>query len=1561
MNRSEGWGGVRRRLGLPSAVLVLTASLLAVGAPPGGAVDGEADAEARFSACVGPALERAGFEDITRSFAEDAVNCLAHYRITKGRTADSFDPDAPVLRWQMALFMARAAGPAGIILPPASNQGFIDVEGVFEEGRRAIDQMAELRIMAGEGGGRFGPDEAVNRAEMALILEAFLKEAEVGAGGEDISDVQPDDDVFDDLDRVTRNEYQAIRKMFEAGVAVGTSRNRFSPDGLVTRAQMAVFITRALAHTQARPEGLTFQAEDAAVTLGEPVEMVVSIRDRRFVPVTDALVDLFYASDAGDAFERDGTCDIDEVRAVQGSVPCEIVYGDDITDESGDLEVVFAPEETATVWAWSGRVGDEYDDDRDSGRGSSLRIGVTKGADRLRVTDDMADNSRYVRFGQRVTFTFQLVDEDGASVREKDQQITIAVEESVFREGVGSASQRSSSTRTYRTDQTGRVTLSFRQVDPRPSSRDAGDRAELDLDVFLPAGSGLTLDDMTALGMAGGGAGDRPAAVWSDEAGTASSYSLILSQSVSYHEASDSGRGAVNSVAAVLVDQYGEALSRRSVSFYSDDPDGIGAAADGSARLRRTTNRSGRAVLTYSRDSDENGAERIWAVFTDPGGAGAADDILVRAAPITHYWAEEATGALSGPLLEKDTAANRLVVSSGGRIHLIEYDGNDQLNNLDGPATLAAFEAHLGHTGEERPIPKEVVAWVRVDAYASRSSGVSSITLLGGSAADVPARAAQVLLSDDLDPGQTHLKLDAARTVAFTLQVADSAGNPVAERGWQVTVTYTETPVGGSAGAQRTRTVTTDDEGRAEFSFTQAGTAAAGETAKVVFTVSAAARSGASLPVVGAVSKGAAAPDDDPVTADRGKYRVQGADDGAGAAAGLVISRPQNSSPYTAASSGGAQNTVTARIVDKYGVTAASVSDTVSFLSDDENGLWAEGSTFSSAEAGGKRVLGGTAKTANQQAASGGSASVTYSRASSEGAVETIWASVTVGADNFTSNRLYHYWTERARAPVTGRILHEDPGSDRLVIFAQERVMLVEYDGGDLLNGSRSLSAFEDGFSDAAHLRVAAYNPGGVSRLELLSEWPALDHPDGPAAGAAARFGQSFAADNGVLVVGAGNEAVGGAERAGRVYVYDGMGDSSPAVLSAPSPEANGNFGYDVDISGDTIAVGAPRNPHLNEASAADNGRVFVYVRPAGGWRTGQSPAAVLTNSGLGASGRFTLAASVNGVNYPACTDSARFNHRFGYGVAVSRDESTVAVTSRDPRAPVPNCSSASSRGDGLAYVFEKNDNGTPGWENDNGRGRAVLWPSTTIARTDGNSEEFGRERSVSVSNDGGVIVVGMGLRPIQADPSDPATLRSRAGSAYVFVRRGPEWNTGDSPVARPVIQTAVLAAPQPREQQWMGKYVAVSGDGGAVAASGHFAAGQGKPGEMFVFTRPAGGWADSSSPAVLSAERGRAADVFGQYVAINNAGTEAAAGRHYRQEGDFRGSVVVFGRPSGGWADDGSVDEEYLGAAVNGHLGWQTAFDKTTDALYSAHRSEPDYPGAASGGRLLTVFRISR
>ena len=165
------------------------------------------------------------------------------------------------------------------------------------------------------------------------------------------------------------------------------------------------------------------------------------------------------------------------------------------------------------------------------------------------------------------------------------------------------------------------------------------------------------------------------------------------------------------------------------------------------------------------------------------------------------------------------------------------------------------------------------------------------------------------------------------------------------------------------------------------------------------------------------------------------------------------------------------------------------------------------------------------------------------------------------------------------------------------------------------------------------------------------------------------------------------------------------------------------------------------------------------------------------------------------------------------------------------------------------------------------------------------------------------------------------------------------------------------------KARQVMGRTVAVSDDGSTVLAGGSFLSGDNQPGVMYLFSKPDAGWAtlngDTTSSVILSASPGRARpnDALGYYVALSSDGAEAAGGRHYRQEGDFRGSVVTFKRPSGGWANDSSPDDEFLGPFVNARLGWAVTYDKSTGDLYSAIRNET----LVDSGRLLTVHKISR
>ena len=64
---------------------------------------------------------------------------------------------------------------------------------------------------------------------------------------------------------------------------------------------------------------------------------------------------------------------------------------------------------------------------------------------------------------------------------------------------------------------------------------------------------------------------------------------------------------------------------------------------------------------------------------------------------------------------------------------------------------------------------------------------------------------------------------------------------------------------------------------------------------------------------------------------------------------------------------------------------------------------------------------------------------------------------------------------------------------------------------------------------------------------------------------------------------------------------------------------------------------------------------------------------------------------------------------------------------------------------------------------------------------------------------------------------------------------------------------------------------------------------------------------------------------------------------------------MYVFTKPAGGWATTDQPSEQYAGPIRNGRLGWGTTFDRTTGALMSSLRQErvgtasTIYPGKCS------------
>lgn len=654
----------RRRVALLAVLLVASAVMVQA---PVRAIDGQPDHLPVYSACTGAARLSAGFFDVVSSFAEPAINCLAYYGIAVGKEPNRFAPNDPITRLQMALFLSRAAGPAGVILPAPAARGFEDIGHLAPHIQDAINQMAALGVTRGTSPTTFHPESPLDRRQMAVFLYRFLVLAPTGPGGTDPSMVKPDDNVFRDLGNQPAAVVDAIRVMYEMGVTVGVTDTTFSPGALLTRAQMALFITRALAHTNSRPEGVSLQSRTSIISDGDTLEVQVSIRDAQFRPRVRTLIDMFStpADDPFAPFSDRGTC-LQGAEAVFGSRACAIDRADLQVDQYGNLQFVLQPPRGIRLWAWTGSVGDRFL--LSDTLLTTTDIQVLKAASALSVTDDMSATAEMLMFGDSVEFEFQLVDEDGRAVGEAGHraQITTTYETNGVRD--------LTVVRTYRTDSLGRFTVTYQAADPATTAAD--DETTLDIDVMVQA---LTVVDRSTLGVVGADDSDDDArVVWSDQPPAAAT--LRLRQSVEYHELAESGPGPVNVIVGILTDQYGDPVTGVDIEFTGDGDYGLGAAP-----AVRNTDSRGVANLRYIWDGTMSTPEAISAETTDG---------KVTAEPIVHYWAvpqDEGRSGLGVPILVYDVVAN-LIVHDPARPKLVRYDENDRLTIRGAPVRIETFE-----------------------------------------------------------------------------------------------------------------------------------------------------------------------------------------------------------------------------------------------------------------------------------------------------------------------------------------------------------------------------------------------------------------------------------------------------------------------------------------------------------------------------------------------------------------------------------------------------------------------------------------------------------------------------------------------------------------------------------------------------------------------------------------------------------------------------------------------------------------------------------------------------
>ena len=168
------------------------------------------------------------FSDVPANYwAGTAISWLVEAGITQGVTPTEFQPNGIVNRAQMAVFLWRAAGePAAV-----TQQTFTDVPADYWA-NDAISWLVEAGITQGVTPTEFQPNGIVTRGQMATFL--WRANAEPAPGQpHSFTDVTP-----------TSYYNTAVSWAVDVGVTQGTSPGLFSPNGKVTRGQMATFLWR---------------------------------------------------------------------------------------------------------------------------------------------------------------------------------------------------------------------------------------------------------------------------------------------------------------------------------------------------------------------------------------------------------------------------------------------------------------------------------------------------------------------------------------------------------------------------------------------------------------------------------------------------------------------------------------------------------------------------------------------------------------------------------------------------------------------------------------------------------------------------------------------------------------------------------------------------------------------------------------------------------------------------------------------------------------------------------------------------------------------------------------------------------------------------------------------------------------------------------------------------------------------------------------------------------------------------------------------------------------------
>ncbi len=344
------------------------------------------------------------------------------------------------------------------------------------------------------------------------------------------------------------------------------------------------------------------------------------------------------------------------------------------------------------------------------------------------------------------------------------------------------------------------------------------------------------------------------------------------------------------------------------------------------------------------------------------------------------------------------------------------------------------------------------------------------------------------------------------------------------------------------------------------------------------------------------------------------------------------------------------------------------------------------------------------------------------------------------------------------------------------------------------------------------------------------------------------RLGQQVSISGDTLVVGAP-----GAGGTGSAFVFTKSGGNwtEQAVLVASNAEADDLFGKNVDISGDSIIIGAPledsngTGEDNNENSSA--GAAYIFTRTGTTW----SQQAYLKPSTPAANDLFGTAVGIeNGTAVVSANLEDTTADDSGAAYVFLRNGTTwsqEAIIKASDAAKSDNFGTSLSLSgeklavgaNGAAYVFSRS--GTT-WTQD----------GPAITAGDGDPDDF---FGFDVALDGDTLAVGSFLEDSNAqgiDGSEADDNAPNSGAVHIFTRGASSWD-----------QQAYIKASDTTDENQFGKRVALLGNSLAISSDQR----NNKAGAVYYFTRSGTTWTENS---IKTANTPADDDLYGSDVAIS-------------------------------------------------------------------------------------------